>query len=66
MNRIPYLFFDPYIEHVGWGWRVVGLCSPCSVVLGMSVAAAVRRKRLCPRCPGAGRCLSGVNSALLL
>jgi len=43
-----------------WGWRAVGLCSLCLVV-GAAVPAAVCRWGLCPRCPGVGRCLSGVN-----
>jgi len=32
-----------------------------SVVLGAAVLAAVCRWGLCPRCPGVGRCLLGVN-----
>jgi len=42
------------------GWRAGGLFFPVSVVVGAAVPAAVCRWRLCPRCPGVGRCLSGV------
>jgi len=34
---------------------------PVSVVVGAAVPAAVCCWGLCPRCPGVGRCLSGVN-----
>jgi len=34
---------------------------PVSVVVGVAVPAAVCRWGLCSRCPGVGRCLSGVN-----
>jgi len=36
-----------------WGWRAVGLCSPCLWWWGR-----LCRWGLCPRCPGVGRCLS--------
>jgi len=35
------------------------------VVVGAAVPAAMRRWGLCSRCPGVGRCLSGVNIIII-
>jgi len=49
-----------------WGWRAMGLCSPC-LVAGAAVPAAVCRWGLCSRCDlvGGGVC-SGVNTSLAI
>jgi len=62
--RHPYLKAETMTVFFGepspreWVWRAVGLCSPCLWWWGRQ--AAVCRWELCPRCPGVGRCLSGV------
>ena len=51
-----------------WLWQYLvkaktfcGTVFPVPVVMGAPVPTAVSRWGLCPRCPGSGRCVSGVN-----